>query len=189
MTERLTDPRELQAHLSAAGYYRGAIDGVWGPRSRAAAQAAMIERAATAPDPALMTATAALLAPQEAVAAYTYEQRTGRLLTPDGKPMTIGYSGHGQGLNNPDMEHVVAVGPIPRGLWKMGAPYNSGKVGRLAIPLSPEGHGAHGRSAFLVHGDNTKGNRSASNGCIIAPHPIRQALISGLVRHIRVVRG
>ena len=29
------------------------------------------------------------------------------------------------------------------------------------------------RGDFLIHGDNTKGDQSASHGCIIMPHGVR----------------
>lgn len=118
---------------------------------------------------------------------FLYSQRTGVLTGPDGKVWAKGYSGHGEGLNNPAKESVQAVGPIPRGDWEIGAPYDSKNVGPFALPLTPKGHDALGRSAFRIHGDNRKGDRSASHGCIIVPRDIRNRIRASGVSMLRVV--
>jgi hypothetical protein len=46
----------------------------------------------------------------------TYEQKTGNLLR-DGVRLWTGYSGHREGKNNPEMQNVVGVGPLPCGRW------------------------------------------------------------------------
>ncbi len=51
--------------------------------------------------------------------AWTYRQSSGELLF-DGKVVAKGYSGHGEGLNNPEKDSVRDVGPIPRCEWSMG---------------------------------------------------------------------
>ena len=108
--------------------------------------------------------------------AWIYHQKSGELWR-NGKKIGTGYSGHGEGLNNPDMQHVRAVGPIPRGTWRMEGVYNSAKVGPFAIMLVPaDGTDALGRYAFRVHGDNSRGNKSASNGCLIFPRNIRDMM-------------
>lgn len=107
---------------------------------------------------------------------WTYHQRTGELWR-NGRKVATGYSGHGDGLNNPDMQHVRAVGPLPRGKWHIDGVYNSAKVGPFALVLEPmEGTETFGRSAFRVHGDNSKGDKSASNGCLIFPRAIRDQM-------------
>ena len=52
----------------------------------------------------------------ELEASWTYAQRTGDLQQ-DGKQVSAGYSGANEGKNNPAMEDVPDVGPIPRGDW------------------------------------------------------------------------
>jgi hypothetical protein len=42
--------------------------------------------------------------------------------------------------------------------------------------LSPVGHDAHGRSSFLIHGDNSLGNHTASHGCIILSRMVREKM-------------
>lgn len=118
---------------------------------------------------------------------WTYDQSSGRL-THNGKFIATGYSGANIGRNNPDLEHKVATGPIPRGRWKIsGPPYNSANVGPYAIRLSPVGHSAHGRSAFLIHGDSAKRPGQASKGCIILPRNVRELIWNSGDRDLEVV--
>lgn len=61
-----------------------------------------------------------------------------------------------------------------------------------AIKLTPlAGTDAKGRSGFWVHGDNTKGDRSASSGCIILARDRRKAISDLMVcygeRYLEVV--
>lgn len=88
-----------------------------------------------------------------------------------------GYSGNGIGLNNPDMEATPDVGPIPRGGWAIVTWHDTYEdKGPCVAELQPVGHDAHGRTGFLIHGDNAAMDNSASHGCIIANHDIRQKL-------------
>ena len=106
-------------------------------------------------------------------ATWTYRQATGELCTADGEIVETCYSGHGKGVNNPTMEAVRSVGPIPKGLYAVGKIQDTPNLGPRAFPLLPVEHNALGRSGFWVHGDNTKGNRSGSHGCIIASRATR----------------
>ncbi|MGO9260313.1 MAG: hypothetical protein ACLQU1_29000 [Bryobacteraceae bacterium] len=51
---------------------------------------------------------------------WTYNQLTGAL-SHNAQPAGTGYSGMGPGKNNPAMQDVHDVGPIPKGKWHMGA--------------------------------------------------------------------
>jgi hypothetical protein len=98
-----------------------------------------------------------------------------------------GYSGFHEGKNNPDMEDVHDVGPIPRGDYAIGAPFDSPTHGPLAIPLTPLSRTqTFGRSGFLMHGDSIEHPGEASHGCIIMPHYVREhvAAVRGLLRVI-----
>ena len=44
-----------------------------------------------------------------------YNQLTGELTTNSGVVIGKGYAGHGEGKNNPAMESVKMVGPLPKG--------------------------------------------------------------------------
>jgi hypothetical protein len=99
---------------------------------------------------------------------WTYQQSTGQLFR-DGSLVDTGYAGMGDGVNNPDMEDVEMVGPLPRGYYTIGSLQANGRhMGPNVMFLKPDvGNEMHGRSAFYMHGDNGEGDRSASNGCII----------------------
>jgi len=87
------------------------------------------------------------------------------------------YSGFEEGLNNPEKEDIKNIGPIPKGLYlieRWVARY-PGKGPVVAI-LAPIGHDCHGRSGFLIHGDNQKMNHTASHGCIVTDLKTRQFL-------------
>ena len=121
---------------------------------------------------------------------WTYEQKTGKMIYPNGKTTAVGYSGHGPGLNNPDDEAIHNVGPIPRGPWIISlTPEPLGHLGPLALPLMPDGFDPHGRSLFRIHGDNAAGNHTASDGCIILGHDVRQAIVNSGVTQLVVVHG
>jgi len=82
------------------------------------------------------------------------------------------YSGTGPGRNNPDMQDVPNVGPIPQGPWQVGPPYNSPNTGPSTIPLTPlPGNQCSDTprdcSSFRIHGNNS--SNDASTGCIVLP--------------------
>lgn len=109
---------------------------------------------------------------------WTYHQRSGELWH-GGKKVWTGYSGFHEGKNNPAMQKVPRVGPIPLGLYKIGAPYNSERVGPYALPLIPQaGTDTFGRDAFRCHGDSPVHPGEASRGCIIMPRDVRGKVFS-----------
>lgn len=82
------------------------------------------------------------------------------------------YSGTGGGRNNPLMQKVKDVGPIPVGMYHIDAATNSRHTGPLTLPLRPmQGTDTFGRTAFRIHGDNR--THDASHGCIILGHALR----------------
>lgn len=117
---------------------------------------------------------------------WTYAQSNGQLHH-NGRLIATGYSGRGEGRNNPALEHKRAVGPLPRGKWRIvGPPYNSANVGPFALKLEPVGHNAHGRTAFRIHGNN-KAN-DASHGCLVLPRSVREKIWTSEDTHLEVVR-
>ncbi len=107
----------------------------------------------------------------------TYEQKTGHISL-NGKRVGKGYSGYGIAANDPNLEHQRKIGPIPRGHWKIDR-WQDTYPGRgpIVAVLSPVGHDAHGRSGFLIHGDNsTPAPFDGSHGCIVLNRIIRQQL-------------
>jgi hypothetical protein len=109
---------------------------------------------------------------------WRYEQATGNLIAPDGTLAGQGYSGNGADLDNPAAENVVGHGPIPRGMWTIGAFAAFPHLGELAAPLTPcPGNNMDGREGgFFIHGDNPAMNHTASDGCIILARPLRQQI-------------
>jgi hypothetical protein len=108
---------------------------------------------------------------------WQYEQSTG-ILSQDGNIVATGYSGHGNGVNNPDDEFIKNVGPIPQGIYTIGPPREPINIlGPLAMPLEPDpNNDMEGRDGFYIHGDNNDDNHTASDGCIILSHDIRQTI-------------
>jgi RHS repeat-associated protein len=90
-----------------------------------------------------------------------------------------GYSGYGVGKNNPAMEDVESVGPVPAGRWIIGNAFN-GPLGKPEFRLSPApGTDTHGRSAFLIHADSSKHPGQASEGCIVCSQTARRKIAQG----------
>lgn len=118
---------------------------------------------------------------------FIYSQTTGHFWCDKGQRLGVGYSGFGEGKNNPERQFEVNVGPIPRGLYSIGAAYNSERVGPLALPLTPIDHDALGRTAFLIHGDSATRPGAASKGCIILPRALREMIIKSNDCFLRVI--
>lgn len=106
---------------------------------------------------------------------WTYRQRTGQLFNQFGNLIHAGYSGHGEGKNNPALEHVHNVGPIPQGRYSIGFPFDSSSHGPFCLRLAPlPGTDTFGRDGFLMHGDSIQHPGEASEGCIIMPRNVRE---------------
>lgn len=107
---------------------------------------------------------------------WTYNSSNGNL-SRNGELAGTGYSGHGAGLNNPTLEDDPDVGPIPRGEYIIGDFFTDPEKGPIVARLIPDAEtNDFGRSGFMLHGDNIEMNHSASLGCIIMGHAIRQAI-------------
>jgi hypothetical protein len=121
---------------------------------------------------------------------WTYAQKTGAL-SRDGVHIADGYSGNTIGLNNPDMQDAVGVGPVPRGEYTIGPPHQPiDHLGPDALPLYPEPtNDMCGRSGFFIHGDNPRMNHTASNGCIILGPAFRKAMVDSRDTVLVVVAG
>ena len=118
----------------------------------------------------------------------TYEQRTGAIRYDNGKLIGIGYSGHGLGKNNPLMQDVKNVGPIPRGRYKKGKVYDSEHTGPFTILLIPDlKNEMFGRSDFKMHGDSIENPGTASLGCIVAERETREEVYNSTEQYINVI--
>ena len=112
---------------------------------------------------------------------WTFSSTTGWLCDATGKKIAQGYAGGDEGRwpdgrNNPAMESVPQVGPLPRGIYTLGEPVEGSRLGPYAIPLAPDpANEMFGRSGFFCHGD-TVPSGNASEGCIILPRFARDVL-------------
>jgi len=105
--------------------------------------------------------------------AWVYVQFNGHLYRPGGSlACRSGYSGYGFGKDNPAMEAVPNMGPIPVGLYSIGPPGNI--AGRqFAMRLEAIVSWITWRDGFLIHGDSRSHPGEASEGCIIVPLNVR----------------
>jgi hypothetical protein len=104
-----------------------------------------------------------------------YNQKTGMLKASNFS--AEGYAGHGLGKNNPEMEHVKNIGPLPKGKYLIGKPYDSPNTGPFTLPLIPDpSNKMYGRGDFKIHGDSINAPGTASHGCIILPRNIRMQI-------------
>lgn len=95
-------------------------------------------------------------------------------------PVYIAYSGKGAHRDNPAFTEVARSGPIPVGLYRALDARNHPTLGPVAIPLEPHpSTKTFGRSGFYIHGDNGRGDFSASEGCIIVQRSARLAVEPG----------
>lgn len=121
---------------------------------------------------------------------WTYEQSTGLLLNGVGTIVGSGYSGAGDGKNNPNMQEMPDVGPIPCGWYIIGQPENTIDHGPYALPLFPDiENQMFGRSGFLMHGDSIPHPGAASEGCIIQERYVREAVWTSGDHRLQVTSG
>jgi len=113
---------------------------------------------------------------------WTWDQSAGTL-SHNGSRISSGYAGKGRGRNNPALQGVAGVGPLPRGHYRIGTPRTSQRTGPYAMDLYPidatpndTRHDTTGRSAFQIHGDSVRAPGTASSGCIILPRVIRERI-------------
>lgn len=111
------------------------------------------------------------LAPvQSVLEGFIYEQATGRLTVhgPSGSPRLIGvgYAGATGYVNAPGADRLKSKGPLPRGEYSMRL-VSHPRFASPCIKLSQTEGESYGRGGFYIHGDNARGDRSASTGCIV----------------------
>ena len=127
-----------------------------------------------------------------------YEQRTGILKDINGQFIAQGYAGHGSGKNNPAMESVHNIGPLPRGIYYIQAPINKNNTGPYSLPLIPDvNNEMYGRSGFYMHGGLSEpftepdGDKilpgQESDGCTIFPRTVREKVWDGTDHTLTVI--
>ena len=104
-----------------------------------------------------------------------YEQATGKLLDENGL-IGIGWAGQLAGKNNPAVQNVPKVGPLPVGNYIVGDVIMSHpRLGEYVMPLTPDpANEMFGRADFYIHGANRTTPATSSEGCIIQSRSARE---------------
>ena len=126
---------------------------------------------------------------------WKYEQSTGKMYDPQGSVVATGYSGgnlgkNPEGRNNPALQDKACIGPLPEGLYTFGEPVLQSHLGPFAIPLMPDpSNNMFGRNSFYCHGDSIANPGDASEGCVIIPRAVRNAMWESSDHRLQVVHG
>ena len=108
---------------------------------------------------------------------WTYSQTDGRVTKEGVGILATGYSGAGDGKNNPAMQEIKDKGPIPCGRYTIEEPRDTARHGRYAMPLVPDPYtNLFGRDLFWIHGDSVEHPGEASEGCLILPRFARERI-------------
>ena len=110
--------------------------------------------------------------------AFTYVQSTGAFGVQNGDfhfPLGSGYAGKGVDRNVPNSDHIKSKGPLPRGKYSVAVKQHA-RFAAPAIVLEQIEGDTRRRSGFWIHGDNSKGDQSASSGCIVLTAPVRRMI-------------
>lgn len=113
---------------------------------------------------------------------WSYSQTTGELSHND-VVVAKGYSGRGNGLNDPAMQDVPMVGPCPQGTYTIGNAHNEPQLGPVAMRLQPAAaNKMFGRAGFFIHGDNAGLDHTASEGCLIFDRETRSGIAAAVLQ-------
>jgi RHS repeat-associated protein len=91
-----------------------------------------------------------------------------------------GYAGQGRGVNNPSMQSVPGIGPLPQGSYTIGPQQTNTTGSGVVLPgsmrLTPDAsNDMLGRAGFLIHGGNMT-TQSSSAGCIVLQPNVRNLI-------------
>lgn len=118
---------------------------------------------------------------------WTYKQSAGEMISPIGV-IANGYSGYDIGENNPELQDTPKIGPIPQGIYTIGPEYHDPEKGPFVMRLTPDpDNEMFGRSGFLIHGDSTKNDDSASEGCIVLGPMTRRQIAASNDKTLTVI--
>ena len=119
---------------------------------------------------------------------WTYIQSTGELVDPQGQELGKGYSGAPGYVNDAADQDLANRGPIPRGLYLLGFPYDDPESGPYTMRLTPDPNPLpDGRSGFKMHGDSLAHPGCGSLGCICMPYDLRLRVGSSGDTKLRVI--
>lgn len=122
---------------------------------------------------------------------WGYVQRTGEWWHGGPARFATGYSGaEPDGKNNPAMQSVPNIGPLPVGFYTIdGPPFDDPEHGRYCLRLTPDpSNEMYGRAGFLLHGDSINHPGCASKGCTcLSPIVWRMAIWNSEDNRLQVV--
>jgi hypothetical protein len=121
---------------------------------------------------------------------FTYVQSSGAIRNEEGAFVGAGWAGNGTGKNNPDAEDQHDIGPLPCGLYSVGAwEEDHPHLGPIVAHLEQIEGETFGRSGFYIHGPAVESTRygQESKGCIVVPRTTRLVIKSLSPDQIRVV--
>jgi len=114
-----------------------------------------------------------------------YSQTSGQMTQDDGTLVATGFSGNNsrpgvnptgiQGYNNPEMQSVHKIGPLPQGTYSVGKWGYHPELGNDSAPLTQTSGETYGRDGFYIHGPG-EDVANSSEGCIVIPHTERLAV-------------
>jgi Protein of unknown function (DUF2778)/L,D-transpeptidase catalytic domain len=126
---------------------------------------------------------------------WIYSQRLGALYrrnsdVDNATYVATGYAGVNDGLNNPDMQCMHKLGPIPQGDYTIGAPVSGPSP--FALPLTPDPTNDMcnpPRDSFYIHGDRNEPALpfNASEGCIVMNLTVRRNIWASGDTRLRVI--
>ena len=124
-----------------------------------------------------------------------YSQAKGVWTDSDGAVIVDGcYAGIGAGKNNPAMQNVHNVGPLPQGIYTMGPlmihpPGDSLRhLGPCMVLAPSSANTMFGRGGFFIHLDNPTHPGLSSNGCIVCSSD-KNATGAGKIQSIDALRA
>jgi len=112
-----------------------------------------------------------------------FSQTTGHVTDDSGTIIAHGYAGNNKdpkhlGKNNPELQGMKCVGPLPQGKYTIGKWGDHGEVGPNSAPLTQIEGETFGRNDFLIHGPGGEDPANCSKGCIVIPHDERMKVIA-----------
>lgn len=119
---------------------------------------------------------------------YTYKQSTGQLFDSSGNLLGTGWAGQGDGKNNPDMQDVKNIGPLPQGRYTIGPAYHHPRLGPVTMDLTPSpSNQMFDRADFRIHGASATDPEHSSEGCMIQIRIVRESVASGMDKDLEVI--
>lgn len=113
---------------------------------------------------------------------FTYSQTTG-VLTHNGYAVSKGYAGRGEGLNNPAMQNVPKIGPLPQGKYTIMKAGTDAKVGKVAMRLIPDpANEMYDRADFFIHAPHANDQKDSSEGCMVFDHDTRTGVAAAVAQ-------